>query len=163
MNVLKDPTQTAAWQKLTDHNASFQDSLRTLFAADPPRGQRLAKQAGDIYVDYSKNHVTDHTMAMLFELARECEVENLRDAMFAEEKINTTENRAVLHTALRHQPNTPVYADGQDVMPEVRRVLQHMRSFSTAVRSGVVSPSELDLIQRGMQQSTLQNPAISNR
>lgn len=136
MNVLKDPTQTAAWQKLTDHNASFQDSLRTLFAADPPRGQRLAKQAGDIYVDYSKNHVTDHTMAMLFELARECEVEELRDAMFAGEKINTTENRAVLHTALRHQPNTPVYADGQDVMPEVRRVLQHMRSFSTAVRSG---------------------------
>ncbi|QQS19783.1 glucose-6-phosphate isomerase [Candidatus Saccharibacteria bacterium] len=136
MTNSQDPTKTAAWQKLTEQYAGLQDSLRVLFTADPTRGQRLAKQAGDIYLDYSKNYVTDHTMTMLFELAQQCQVEELRDAMFASEKINTTENRAVLHTALRNQSNVPVYVDGQDVMPEIRRVLQHMREFSVAVRSG---------------------------
>ncbi len=131
-----DPTQTEAWQKLTEHNAAFQDSLRHLFTEDTTRGRRLAKHAGDVYVDYSKNHVTDQTMTLLFALARECGVEELRDAMFTGEKINTTENRAVLHTALRNQSDHPVEVDGKDVMPEVRSVLQHMREFSTAVRSG---------------------------
>ncbi len=136
MSEIKDPTQTDAWLKLTQHNKAFQTSLRTLFSEDPARGKRLAKQAGDIYVDYSKNHVDDQTMVLLFELARECNVESLRDAMFAGKKINTTENRAVLHTALRSQSDKSIYVDGQDVLPEIRRALQHMREFSTQVRGG---------------------------
>lgn len=136
MSETKDPTQTEAWQRLTEHNEAFQTNLRTLFAQDPARGKRFAKQAGDIYVDYSKNHVNDQTMVLLFELARECGVEALRDAMFSGKKINTTEDRAVLHTALRNQLDKPLYVDGQDVMLEVRRVLAHMREFSGAVRSG---------------------------
>ncbi|MBP7857829.1 MAG: glucose-6-phosphate isomerase [Candidatus Saccharimonadales bacterium] len=131
-----DPTNTAAWQKLQEHKDNFSQTLRDLFAGDPERGQRLAKQVGDMYLDYSKNIVTDETLQLLFSLARECQVENLRDAMFAGEKINTTENRAVLHTALRNLSDRPILVDGQDVMPEVREVLRHMREFSTAVRNG---------------------------
>lgn len=135
MNVI-DPTQTAAWQKLQTHKDNFHLTLRELFAADGNRGDRLAVEAGDVYLDYSKNLITDETLGLLRDLARECRVEELRDAMFLGEKINTTENRAVLHTALRHQSDTPVNVDGENVMPEVRSVLQHMRAFSTAVRNG---------------------------
>ncbi|PID98729.1 glucose-6-phosphate isomerase [Candidatus Saccharibacteria bacterium] len=131
-----DPTQTDAWQRLTEHNELFHESLRELFAADAARGKRFAKQAGDVYLDYSKNHVTDDTMALLFGLAHECKVEALRDAMFAGEKINTTEKRAVLHTALRKQSAHAVFVDGKDVIPEVQAVLAHMREFANAVRSG---------------------------
>ena len=111
-------------------------TLRELFAADGARGEKFAGQAGDVYLDYSKNIVTDETLHLLFDLARECEVESLRDAMFAGEKINTTENRAVLHTALRSQSDRPVYVDEHDVMPAVRETLQQMREFSGSVRSG---------------------------
>lgn len=131
-----DPTHTTAWQKLQEHKNAFDQTLRELFAADGVRGEKFAGQAGDVYLDYSKNIVTDETLHLLFDLARECEVESLRDAMFAGEKINTTENRAVLHTALRSQSDRPVYVDEHDVMPAVRETLQQMREFSGSVRSG---------------------------
>jgi glucose-6-phosphate isomerase len=131
-----DPTDTQAWHNLQAHKDAVQHSLRQLFAADPERGSRLSAQAGDIYLDYSKNLITDETLALLFALARECGVETHRDAMFAGQKINTTENRAVLHTALRNQSDQPVLVDEKDVMPAVRSVLAHMCEFSQAVRSG---------------------------
>ncbi|QQS69479.1 glucose-6-phosphate isomerase [Candidatus Saccharibacteria bacterium] len=131
-----DPTNTASWQKLQEHKDNFSQTLRDLFAGDPERGQRLAKQVGDVYLDYSKNIVTDETLQLLFGLAQECQVESLRDAMFAGEKINTTENRAVLHTALRNLSDRPIELDGEDVMPNVREELRHMREFSVAVRGG---------------------------
>ncbi|MBL8122286.1 glucose-6-phosphate isomerase [Candidatus Saccharibacteria bacterium] len=131
-----DPTQTDAWQQLATQKHAFTQTFRELFAADAERGNRFALQAGDIYLDYSKNRLDAQILATLFDLARQCNVEAQRDAMFAGEKINVTEDRAVLHTALRHQSDQPVYVDGQDVMPEVHAVLKHMREFSNQVRSG---------------------------
>lgn len=133
MKLLESP----AWQQLRQHaDATASLHLRELFAQDPSRGERLRLKVGDIYADYAKQRVTDETLSLLFALARERGVENLRDAMFAGEKINTTEHRAVLHTALRRQDDTPVYVDGVDVMPEIRRVLAQMEAFANAVRSG---------------------------
>lgn len=130
-------TDLPEWKKLAKH---FKDSgdmrLQDLFAADPQRGTRLHAEAGDIYLDYSKNHVTDETLGMLFDLARAVDVEKQRDAMFAGEKINTTENRAVLHTALRAAPTGQIFVDGVDVVPEVQRTLLQMKHFAEAVRSG---------------------------
>jgi glucose-6-phosphate isomerase len=131
-----DPSSTEAWQKLQQHKDDFHATLRELFDENPQRGTQFAKKAEAVYLDYSKNLVTDETLSLLFNLARTCDVEAQRDAMFAGEKINTTENRAVLHTALRNQSHQPVYVDGEDVMPEIRNVLQHMREFSAAVRGG---------------------------
>lgn len=130
-------TNLPEWRALQTHYDETKDvHLRELFADDPERGTRFSLQAGDIYADYSKNRVTAQTMELLFALARARQVEALRDAMFAGEKINTTENRAVLHTALRNQGDKPVYVDGHDVLPEVRAVLKQMSEFATAVRSG---------------------------
>lgn len=131
-------TESAAWQALTAHHQEVASlHLRHLFGTDPERGKRFAEQAGDIYLDYSKNRVTDETMQLLFQLARSRGVEQLRDAMFAGNKINTTENRAVLHVALRNLSGTPILVDGTDVMPEVFSVLQQMEQFSESVRNGV--------------------------
>lgn len=130
-------TDTKAWLQLQERLAKMgSQTIRGLFVDDPGRGSRWFQRACDIYANVSKNRLDEDTLELLFELARERGVENLRDAMFAGEKINTTENRAVLHTALRKQGDEPVYVDGQDVMPEVRRVLQQMSDFSNAVRSG---------------------------
>jgi len=128
---------TPSWKALHDHYTTIKDvHLRDFFANDPDRGTTFALQAGDIYADFSKNRLTRETMKLLFELARARGVEKLRDDMFAGRKINTTENRAVLHTALRHQSEEPVETDGKDVMPDVRAVLAHMREFAKGVRSG---------------------------
>jgi glucose-6-phosphate isomerase len=130
-------TQTLAWQNLHNQRELISGRhLRELFETEPGRADRLRIRAGEIYLDYSKQRVTDAVLQELFELARECDVQGLRDAMFRGEHINTTENRAVLHTALRTQTNRPVLVDGEDVMPAVHEVLQHMRMFSQAVRSG---------------------------
>lgn len=132
MKLLDSPV----WQQLRRHaDATASLHLRELFTHDPSRGEHLRLKVGDIYADYAKQRITDETLSTLFALARECGVESLRDAMFAGEKINTTENRAVLHTALRRQDDTPVYVDGVDVMPEIRRVLAQMETFADAVRS----------------------------
>jgi glucose-6-phosphate isomerase len=113
------------------------DQLRALFAQDPDRASRFFLKAGEhLFIDYSKNLITQDSMTALFELARKTGVETLRDQMFAGEPINVTEKRAVMHLALRNRSNRPMLVDGRDVMPEVRAALDHMRTFSEAVRSG---------------------------
>lgn len=130
-------TDVRVWSELQTRAAEIKNrTLREFFAGEPDRGEKWVLRAADIYADVSKNRLDSQTLAMLYELARQRGVEAARDAMFAGEKINTTEDRAVLHTALRKQDDEPVYVDGHDVMPEVRRVLEQMGTFSEAVRHG---------------------------
>jgi glucose-6-phosphate isomerase len=126
-----------AWQALERHYAEVSGQhLRDLFAADPKRGERLTAEAAGIYLDYSKNRVTDETMRLLVELAAESGVAERRDAMFRGEHINVSENRAVLHVALRMPATDKLTVDGQDVVGDVHAVLRRMREFSDRVRSG---------------------------
>jgi glucose-6-phosphate isomerase len=126
-----------AWQALERHYAEISGThLRDLFAADPGRGERLTAEAVGIYLDYSKNRITDETLALLVELAEESAVAERRDAMFRGEHINVSENRAVLHTALRLPATATLVVDGQDVVADVHAVLARMRDFSNRVRSG---------------------------
>jgi glucose-6-phosphate isomerase len=126
-----------AWQALERHYADISGQhLRDLFAADPQRGERLTAEAAGVYLDYSKNRVTDETMRLLTELAAESGVAERRDAMFRGEHINVSENRAVLHVALRMPATATLVVDGQDVVAEVHGVLARMRAFSDRVRSG---------------------------
>jgi glucose-6-phosphate isomerase len=130
-------TDSPAWQALSHHQASMRDVLmRNLFAEDPKRFEQHSIQLGDLLVDYSKNRVTAETMKLLFALARQAKVEEWRDRMFAGDKINGTEHRAVLHVALRNRSNRPIVVDGADVMPEVNAVLAKMKGFTDSVRSG---------------------------
>ena len=110
--------------------------LRDLFAQDPQRFERFSLQVGDLLLDYSKNRITTETVSLLMQLAREANVEGWRERMFSGLKINNTEHRAVLHTALRNRANTPVRVDGDDVMPGVNDVLDKMALFAEKVRSG---------------------------
>jgi glucose-6-phosphate isomerase len=126
-----------AWQALERHHTDIGEvHLRELFASDPRRGERMTAEAEGIYLDYSKNRITDETMALLVELAEESGVPQRRDAMFAGEHINVSENRAVLHVALRMPADATLVVDGQDVVREVHEVLGRMRSFANRVRSG---------------------------
>jgi len=126
-----------AWQALERHYAEISGMhLRELFAKDPGRGERLTAEATGIYLDYSKNRITDETMALLIELAEESGVPHRRDAMFRGEHINVSEDRAVLHTALRLPATASLTVDGQDVVAEVHDVLNRMRDFANRVRSG---------------------------
>ncbi len=129
--------QTLAWQALEAHYAQVKDlHMRALFAQEPDRFERLSIKFGDILFDYSKNRITDETMRLLLNLAEDANLAAQIEAMFSGEKINNTEGRAVLHTALRSQSDSPLMADGEDVKPEIRRVLAKMRRFSESVRSG---------------------------
>jgi glucose-6-phosphate isomerase len=129
--------QRKAWQALQRHHAQIAGQhLRDLFAADPGRGERLTVAAAGVYLDYSKNRVTDETMALLVELARESEVAARRDAMFRGEHINVSEDRAVLHVALRMPREAALLVDGEDVVAQVHEVLDRMRDFAARVRSG---------------------------
>ncbi len=126
-----------AWLALERHHAEIgARHLREFFAADPGRGERLATEAEGIYLDYSKNRVTDETMRLLVELAEESGVPERRDAMFAGDHINVSEDRAVLHVALRMPATATLLVDGQDVVAEVHAVLRRMRAFADRVRSG---------------------------
>ena len=126
-----------AWQALERHHADIGDRhLRDIFAADPDRGERLTAEAVGIYLDYSKNRVTDETMRLLVELAEESGVPQRRDDMFAGEHINVSEDRAVLHVALRMPATASLIVDGNDVVREVHQVLGRMRAFADRVRSG---------------------------
>ena len=130
-------TQRPAWKALKAHHATIGDlHLRQLFADDPGRGERLAAEAGGIYLDYSKNRITDETMGLLIRLAEESGLREHIDAMFSGEPINQTEKRAVLHTALRAPETERVVVEGLDVVPEVHAVLNQMAAFSRRVRSG---------------------------
>ncbi|MFF9176353.1 glucose-6-phosphate isomerase [Streptomyces sp. NPDC014793] len=129
--------QTPEWSALAKHREELADThLRDLFAADPERGAGYTLRVGDLHIDYSKHLVTDDTLRLLRELAAATDVFGLRDAMFRGEKINTTEDRAVLHTALRAAPDAVVEVDGENVVPKVHAVLDKMAGFAERVRSG---------------------------
>ncbi len=131
-----NPTQTAAWQALEQHKAENL-TIPQLFAENASRfNQYSLNFANQILVDYSKNAVNDKTLGLLRQLADECQLTSATEAMFSGQKINRTENRAVLHTALRNRSNTPVYVDGKDVMPEVNAVLVKMKDFCQRIISG---------------------------
>src|ERR1700741_5149238 len=126
-----------AWKALEAHYAKVRElHLRQLFADDPKRGERLVLEAAGLYLDYSKNRVTDETLKLLLQLAEECRLRTRIDAMFSGEKINITENRAVLHVALRAPKEASIVVDGENVVPQVHAVLDKMADFSNRVRSG---------------------------
>ncbi|MFM8272921.1 MAG: glucose-6-phosphate isomerase [Gemmata sp.] len=130
-------TRRPGWAALQAHFQKVQKAhLRELFAADPGRGTRLTAEAAGVFVDYSKNRVTDETLKLLFALANECDLKGRIEAMFGGEKINITEGRAVLHTALRAPKGATVAVDGKPVVPEVHEVLDAMAAFADKVRSG---------------------------
>ncbi|MFI5997536.1 glucose-6-phosphate isomerase [Streptomyces sp. NPDC051362] len=131
-------TRRPEWVALEDHRATtlLQPHLRELFATDPGRAERYVVRVGDLHIDYSKHLITDETLALLQELATATDVFGLRDAMFRGEKINTTEGRAVLHTALRAPADAVVEVDGENVVPGVHAVLDKMAAFAGRVRSG---------------------------
>ncbi len=134
---MPDITLSPTWQALKEERKAWKAlHLRNLFARDKKRAERFSLQMDDLLLDYSKNLIRPQTMKLLLKLAREAGVETLRDAMFAGEKINLTEGRAVLHTALRNRSERPVLVDGHDVMPDVREVLARMRTFADKVRTG---------------------------
>ncbi|HOP51195.1 MAG TPA: glucose-6-phosphate isomerase [Ignavibacteriales bacterium] len=125
-----NPTTTNAWKELTSHYDEMKKiHMKQLFQNDPNRFKKYSLQFGDILVDYSKNIITDKTLKLLFQLAEETNLKSAIEAMFTGEKINKTENRAVLHVALRNRANTPIYVDGKDVMPLVNAELDKMRDF----------------------------------
>ncbi|HEV2764513.1 MAG TPA: hypothetical protein VGV38_16150, partial [Pyrinomonadaceae bacterium] len=131
------PTQLPAWRALAAHHEKTAPlHMRDLFAEDPGRFERFSLRLGDILLDYSKNRITEETVALLLELAEQSQLRTWIDRMFGGEKINVTENRAVLHVALRNRSNRPAIVDGRDVMPEVNAVLAHMREFTEGVRGG---------------------------
>jgi glucose-6-phosphate isomerase len=130
-------TTSTAWTALQSHyHQTKNDSLRDAFKRDTNRFNKFSVNFNGILFDYSKNRITDQTLPLLIELANHAELDAKIKAMFSGEKINATEHRAVLHTALRNRSNHPVYVDGQDVMPEINRVLSKMRTFCASVRSG---------------------------
>lgn len=133
-----NPTQTAAWQALQKHFDEMKDvTIADLFAKDGDRFSKFSATFDDqMLVDYSKNRITEETLAKLQDLAKECDLAGAIKSMFSGEKINRTENRAVLHVALRNRSNTPILVDGKDVMPEVNAVLEKMKTFSEAILSG---------------------------
>jgi glucose-6-phosphate isomerase len=130
-------TKRPAWKALTDHfQALGKRHLRQLFADDPKRGERLTAEAVGVFLDYSKNRVTDDTVKLLVQMANECGLKQRIDAMFRGDKINVTENRAVLHVALRAPKGKSIVVDGVDVVPEVHLVLDKMAAFAERIRSG---------------------------
>lgn len=132
-----DISTTTAWKALTAHHAAVEaTTLRDLFADDPDRGRELTLTVGDLYIDYSKHRVTRETLALLLDLARAARLEERRDAMFAGQHINTSEDRAVLHTALRLPRGAALVVDGQDVVADVHSVLDEMGTFTDRLRSG---------------------------
>ncbi len=132
-----DPTTTPSWQALQQHKQLFENvQMKDLFFNDVERASRFSLQLEDLYFDYSKNIITENTVELLLELASDCKLKDAIEAMFNGERINETENRAVLHTALRNFSNEPVLTDGVDVMPAIKLVQEQMKTFCAAVHSG---------------------------
>jgi glucose-6-phosphate isomerase len=132
-----NPTTTKSWRKLTKHHKSIKSvEMKTLFAQNPKRFEEMSVRFEDILLDYSKNIATDETLVLLTKLAKECGLKAAIDAMFKGEAINVTENRAVLHTALRNRSNKAVMVDGKNIMPDVNTVLKRMEQFSEKVIAG---------------------------
>ena len=131
------PHQLPEWKQLERHRDEIRGGdLRQWFASDPQRFERLSTKRSGLLVDYSKHLITADTLPLLRALARARGVESLRDRMFAGEHINVTEDRAVLHVALRNRSGRPMMIDGRDVMPGVNDALEHMRTFSDRIRDG---------------------------
>jgi glucose-6-phosphate isomerase len=132
-----NPSKTKSWKKLCDHYETMKHvHMKDLFADDPGRFEKFSIRFKDILVDYSKNRMTDETLELLIGLANEVGLHDAMDKMFTGDKINETENRSVLHIALRNRGNAPIYVDGQDVMPGVNAVLKKMKAFSLKLASG---------------------------
>src|ERR1700745_3192648 len=126
-----------AWKALAEHSKEIRKlHLRELFAGDSTRGEKLAAEGAGLFLDYSKNRVTETSLKLLLQLAEECDLRGRIEAMFRGERINITENRAVLHVALRAPKNETITLDGKNVVPEVHAVLDKMTAFSNRVRSG---------------------------
>ncbi len=135
--MMSKPTELPAWQALNEHQQALAKThLRQLFAEDPQRAERFSLQLDDILFDYSKQRITDRSKELLIELAHQCRLADKIEQMFSGAKINSTEQRAVLHVALRNRGNRPILVDGVDVMPQVNAVLAKMRAFCERVRSG---------------------------
>ena len=133
----KEVNKSKYWKKLASHYKKMRNvQMRDLFADDAKRADKFALQLDALYYDYSKNRINDKTMKYLIRLAEDCNLHEKIEAMFTGEKINITENRPVLHIALRNRGNTPIYVDGKNVMPQINEVLTKMRDFSDAVRFG---------------------------
>ena len=132
-----NPVNTAAWKKLQEHLKEIkQVSLQELFENDPKRFDKFSCCTKDLVLDYSKNRITEKTMGLLVDLAKECQLEKSRSLFFSGAAINATEHRAVLHTALRNFSSQPIYVEGKNVMPEVKKVLRQMQSFCESVHNG---------------------------
>ena len=132
-----NPTLTKSWQKLSDHYKKIAPvHMKDLFAEDSDRFNKFSLRFNDILVDFSKNRIADETLRLLIGLADEAGVKEAIESMFKGEKINATENRAVLHVALRNRDNEPIFVDGEDVMPQVKAVLQKINNFSNQIISG---------------------------
>src|SRR5271154_3580506 len=137
MTTIKPLTQRAAWKALAAHQKKIKGlHLRKLFATDAKRGERMAASAAGLFLDYSKNRITNETLKLLLKLAAESGLKSRIKAMFSGEKINITENRAVLHVALRAPKGASILVDGKNVVPEVHAVLEKMSAFADRVRSG---------------------------
>lgn len=132
-----DFTKTQAYKYLADHFIALNEySIKDMFIKDEQRFAKFSLYFNDILLDYSKNRINEQTIALLIQLAKECQVKEAIEAMFAGEKINVTEGRQVLHTALRNRANTPVMVEGNDVMPQINAVLEHMKEFTNRILSG---------------------------
>src|ERR1700681_719793 len=133
--MTKGTQSLSAWKGLEAHYQKVRDlHLRKLFAGDPTRGERMTAEAVGIFLDYSKNRVTDETLKLLVQLAAESGLRSRIDAMFSGEKINVTENRAVLHAALRAPKGSSIVVDGENVVPQVHAVLDRVADFSNRIR-----------------------------
>jgi glucose-6-phosphate isomerase len=151
-------TQGQAWAALAAHYEIVRKlHLRKLFADDPHRGERLTAEAAGLYLDYSKNRITDETLELLFRLAQECGLQARIEAMFRGDKINLTEGRAVLHVALRAVRGQQILVDGHNVVPDVHAALDKMESFSEQVRNGAWEQPHSTLSKIKGQQSILQS------
>jgi len=132
-----NPANTAAWKKLQEHYKEIkQVSLQELFENDPKRFDKFSCCTKDLVLDYSKNRITQKTIELLIDLAKECQLEKCRSLFFSGAAINATEHRAVLHTALRNFSSQPIYVEGKNVMPEVKKVLRQMKSFCESIHNG---------------------------
>ncbi|CAG1020782.1 partial glucose-6-phosphate isomerase, partial [Patescibacteria group bacterium] len=155
-----------AWTALQDHYAQIKDkTMREAFNKDPQRFSKFSVTFNDILFDYSKNRINEQTLPLLIDLANHAGLKQKTHAMFTGEKINTTERRAVLHTALRNRSNTPIYVDGKDVMPDVNRELEKMRVFCDKVRSsawkGYTGKAITDVVNIGIGGSGLGPKMVS--
>jgi len=133
-----NPTETDAWQKLKEHYEEMKNvSMKKMFQDEGDRSSKFSTSLDNIFFDYSKNRINEKTIGLLLKLAEDCKVKEAIDAMFNGDKINETENRSVLHVALRNFSKEPMYSEGKDVMPQVKKVLRQMKGFCEKIHSGV--------------------------